>query len=55
MRRQTVLPVVYSSTDNSGIAREIERSFDPQIEVGELVINAVADNEKLFIRNSFKT
>ena len=50
MRRQVLLPVVY--TNNENIIYALGEITDPDIEPGELVINALNGYESLYIKNS---
>lgn len=53
MRRQVILPEIYSNGNNNEVALQIEgRYYSPSIEVGELVIDYAEGGERLFIRNS---
>ena len=53
MRRQVILPDIFSRGNSNEVALQIENRYSsPSIEVGELVIDYASGSERLFIRNS---
>ena len=53
MRRQVILPDIFSRGNSNEVALHIENKYSsPSIEVGELVIDYASGSERLFIRNS---